>query len=79
MNKVYRVIWSMAHRSWIVANEFAKGKRKSSSKSSIRPIQLSNLTILSKSFILLGLFSSPLIWANSAIAACIVTSASTFG
>ncbi|WP_392563482.1 ESPR-type extended signal peptide-containing protein [Orbus wheelerorum] len=79
MNKVYRVIWSAAYRSWIVANEFAKGKQKSSSKSGIRPIQLSKLTFLSKSFILLGLFSSPLIFANNAIAACSATNASTFG
>ncbi|WP_392552041.1 ESPR-type extended signal peptide-containing protein [Orbus wheelerorum] len=79
MNKVYRVIWSAAYRSWIVANEFAKGKQKSSSKSGIRPIQLSKLTFLSKSFILLGLFSSPLIFANNAIAACSAANASTFG
>ncbi|WP_392559735.1 ESPR domain-containing protein [Orbus mooreae] len=28
MNKIYRVIWSSAHRAWIVASEFAKGKKK---------------------------------------------------
>lgn len=32
MNKIYRVVWSDSHMSWVVVSEFGKGKAKSSSK-----------------------------------------------
>ncbi len=32
MNQIYRVVWNVATQAWVVASEFAKGRKKSSGK-----------------------------------------------
>jgi hypothetical protein len=62
MNKVYRIVWNAASRAWVVASEFAKGRKKAGKR---------NRTMAWRG----GVFALSMLGATAAHAAVITTPA----
>ncbi|WP_392552822.1 ESPR-type extended signal peptide-containing protein [Orbus wheelerorum] len=65
MNKIYRVVWSTAHKSWIVTSELAKGKQKSSNSSKQKLTLAPKFKILSAILLINSSIYSSFVFAGS--------------
>jgi len=65
MNKIYRVVWSAAHKSWVVTSELAKGKQKSSNSRKLKLAMPPRLKILSAILLISGFLHSSFVFAGT--------------
>ncbi|WP_392560246.1 ESPR-type extended signal peptide-containing protein [Orbus mooreae] len=65
MNKIYKIIWSAAHKSWIVTSELAKGKQKSSNNRKLKLTVAPKFKILSAILLINGSLYSSFVLAGT--------------